>query len=612
MYHLRIENIKNHLTANENEVSKVIGIDKINIKDLKELIDSPEAQVYKDECRKFLQKEPSFTTNFYNLDPINYKELVLKQISSIAKNGIVRFTDVRDNVYRLTSAFEIFSMYNNNITTKMGVQYTLFGGTITLLGTQRHEKYIAPADVLQIAGCFAMTEIGHGSNVRGIETTATYKKSTQEFIINSPTPTSQKFWIGGAGLHAHYATVFAKLIIDSKDYGVHAFVVPIRDTNSNQILPGITIKDCGQKLGLNGIDNGQIKFDQVHIPRENLLNKFSDVAADGTYKSAFTSPIKNFAATMAPFVVGRLGISKVNSGASKSALAIAIRFSHVRKQFGPTENNELPIITLSSQRQRLIVPLSKTIVLDLFQQKLAKDFTLEKVPSTIHAQCSGVKALYSWECIKTLQVCREACGGQGYRASNRISEFKSDVDITATYEGDNTVLMQQVAKFLLAQKPQTNLPLVRLVKPADLFNLPKILDLFRYRTELKVDQLRGLLKSSSEKNAYLAYNQLIPWGQSAANAYMETIILENTMQFIKKKLVQPLPHFCYIDTLSKIQDDLAWFISNQFISVELANSIPFILMDLCNQLTPHLLDIVEAFDIPKKALPVEDLISDLF
>ena len=126
-----------------------------------------------------------------------------------------------------------------------------------------------------------MTEIGHGSNVRDIETVATYDPATGEFDLHSPTFTSGKNYIGNAGVHGKIATVFAQLETRGERHGVHAFVVPIRDDRGRP-LPGIRLEDNGEKLGLNGVDNGRIWFDHVRVPRVEMLDRFAQVAADGT------------------------------------------------------------------------------------------------------------------------------------------------------------------------------------------------------------------------------------------------------------------------------------------------------------------------------------------
>ena len=186
---------------------------------------------------------------------------------------------------------EMLAMSDLSLMVKAGVQWGLFGGAIENLGTERHHKeYVQKIIDLELLGCFAMTETGHGSDVQALETTATYDPATQEFVIDSPTRTSRKDYIGGAAETARVAAVFAQLITpDGEGHGVHCFVVPIRDDDGND-LPGVTTSDCHYKGGLPGVDNGRIQFDHVRIPRENLLNKYADVAEDGPTRRRSRTP----------------------------------------------------------------------------------------------------------------------------------------------------------------------------------------------------------------------------------------------------------------------------------------------------------------------------------
>ncbi|KAJ6433530.1 hypothetical protein OIU84_017257 [Salix udensis] len=209
-------------------------------------------------------------------------------------------------------------------------------------------------------GCFSMTELGHGSNVRGIETVTTYDSKTGEFVINTPCESAQKYWIGGAGNHATHTIVFSQLKINGVNEGVHAFIAQIRDVNGN-ILPNICIADCGHKIGLNGVDNGRIWFDNLRIPRENLLNLVADVSPDGQYLSAIKDPDQRFAAFLAPLTSGRVTIATSAIYSSKIGLAIAIRYALSRRAFSMIPNGpEVLLLDYPSHQRRLLPLLAKS------------------------------------------------------------------------------------------------------------------------------------------------------------------------------------------------------------------------------------------------------------
>lgn len=157
-----------------------------------------------------------------------------------------------------------------------------------------------------------MTELGHGSDVTNMETTAHYDQMTKEFILNSPTETSRKFWIGNLAVTATKAIVFAQLIVNGVRHGLHGFLVEIRNPETFESHNGITIGDCGDKLGLQGIDNGWIMFDKVRVPKESLLNKYADITPDGIYTSAIKSKSKRMAAQLGSLSGGRLAIAQVS------------------------------------------------------------------------------------------------------------------------------------------------------------------------------------------------------------------------------------------------------------------------------------------------------------
>lgn len=297
-----------------------------------------------------------------------------------------------------------------------------------------------------------------GSNVQGLQTVATFDPLTDEFIIDTPNDGAIKWWIGNAAVHGKFATVFAKLMLpthDTKgvsDMGVHAFIVPIRDLKTHQKLPGIEIHDCGHKVGLNGVDNGALRFRSVRIPRDNLLNRFGDVSRDGKYSSPLPSINKRFAATLGELVGGRVGLAYSSVGVLKIASTIAIRYSLLRHQFGPSKQPEVSILDYQSHQHKLMPMLASTYAFHFSTLYLVEKYSEmkkshdEEVVGDVHALSAGLKAYVTSYTAKSLSICRESCGGHGYAAVNRFGSLRNDHDIFQTFEGDNTVLLQQVAK----------------------------------------------------------------------------------------------------------------------------------------------------------------------
>ena len=196
----------------------------------------------KNRMREELSNEifrPHYTPNTVIARTKVGEQMKIMAAHGAAEDGFKKEHGGNGDVGAAVTQIEMLAMSDLSLMVKAGVQWGLFGGAIENLGTERHHKaYVQKIIDLDLLGCFAMTETGHGSDVQALETTATYDPATQEFVIDSPTRTSRKDYIGGAAETARVAAVFAQLITpDGEGHGVHCFVVPIRDDDGND-LPG--------------------------------------------------------------------------------------------------------------------------------------------------------------------------------------------------------------------------------------------------------------------------------------------------------------------------------------------------------------------------------------
>ena len=349
------------------------------------------------------------------------------------------------------ATFEELALGDLSVLVKYGVQFGLFGGSIAQLGTAKHHRrYLARAGTLALPGCYAMTETGHGSNVRDIRTTATFDRAAGEFVIATPDDDARKDYIGNAALHGHLATVFARLRIGAEDHGVHAFLVPIRDGDGN-VAPGVRIEDCGAKQGLNGVDNGRIWFDSVRVERDALLDRFARVTPTGRYESPIPNPGRRFFTMLGTLVAGRISIAAASHSVAKKSLTIAIRYAAGRRQFGPAGDAEVPILGYLALQRELLPRLAASYATSFALRDLIRRFADEGTDRRqLEVRAAALKAVASRHALRTLQACREACGGQGYLAENQFARMKADTDVFTTFEGANPVLLQLVAKGLLS------------------------------------------------------------------------------------------------------------------------------------------------------------------
>jgi len=478
-----------------------------------------------------------------------------------------------------------------------------------------------------------MTETNHGSNVKGIETRATYSHKNQTFTIHTPHEKAQKEYIGNAAIHGQMATVFAKLIIDETDYGVNAFIVPLRDAN-NTILKGVTIGDCGLKMGLNGVDNGTIRFENVVIPKENMLDRFASVTDKGEFESPIPSDNRRFFTMLGTLVGGRIGIPRSALAAAKSGLTIAIRYSDQRRQFGPEGGSEVPILNYRIHQRRLLPLLAKTYAIHFALQYVTQRFInkSESEMPEIEALAAGMKAYSTWSTTAILQECREACGGKGYLSENRIDALKNDTEIYTTFEGDNTVLMQLVAKNRLSEFRKSfghmdamgminyvyentktyisekNPIITRKTDELHLINEEFHLEAFQYREKTTLASAAKRIKKliDSGLDPYDAYNIIQHQMIDVAQAYLERVVLEQFQEAIQaiedKNCKEVLLKLYQLYALSQIEKNKGWYLEDGYMEAVKTKAIRKMVNQLCWEIRPDAVSLVNAFDIPDSCL----------
>jgi acyl-CoA oxidase len=407
-----------------------------------------------------LLKNPAFH-RVDGLPMAEHRERVLGQLKLLVDNNVVhraypKSVGGNDDHGGNIASFEELVLGDASLQIKSGVQWGLFGAAVMHLGTDRHhEKWLPGIMSLEIPGAFAMTETGHGSDVASIGTTATFDEFTDEFIIHTPFRAAWKDYLGNAALHGKAAVVFAQLITQGVNHGVHAFYVPIRDNKG--FLPGVGGEDDGLKGGLNGIDNGRLHFDNVRIPRENLLNKYGDVDEGGTYTSSIDSPGRRFFTMLGTLVQGRVSLDGAAVVASKAALTIAIRYATERRQFTGGTRDEEVLLDYGRHQRRLLPRLAQTYAMSFAHEVFLEQFdgvfsgtrASDQDREDLETIAAALKPLSTWAALDILQESREACGGAGFLAENRFTQLRADLDIYVTFEGDNNVLLQLVAKRLL-------------------------------------------------------------------------------------------------------------------------------------------------------------------
>ena len=620
----------------KRDTTEEVGASTVDSNEISMILDGEDAEIIRRV--KTLLQDPVF--EYYKGESIlGYREQVLEWCKLLAQQGLgaIAFPKAyggQGDMRKYFIVMETLAYHDISMVIKFGVQFGLWGMSIMFLGTEKHhKKYLKDIGSLKLPGCFAMTETGHGSNVRGIQTTATYDHKSKTITIHTPTKNDGKEYIGNAALHGQMATVFAKLIINDTDYGVNAFVVPLRDTKG-KTMKGVTIEDCGGKMGLNGVDNGKIFFDQVQIPLENMLDQFGSISAEGEFTSPIASDNRRFFTMLGTLVGGRIGVPKAGLSAAKSGLSIAIRYSNQRRQFGPEGGEEMEILNYRTHQRRLMPLLANAYAIHFALEYVTQRFlnrTDEDIQE-IEALAAGIKAYSTWNTTHTLQECREACGGKGYLSENRIDTLKADTDIFTTFEGDNTVLMQLVAKSRLSEFKQEfsdinffsiinyltdqakitltemNPIIIRTTDEDHLLDSEFHLNAFRYRERDILSSAAKRLKHHIDQgmDSFEAFNQCQYHLFNVGVAYIESVIMEqfvlkvNSLEEGSSKNV--MKKLCDLYALATIEKNKGWYLEHDYMEGSKTKAIRRVVNKLVREVRQDAIPLVNAFKIPESCL----------
>lgn len=618
--------------SQDNELTS----DRLDVSAMKLVLDG-EHVALRDKMRRLLS-DPLFELK-HESDKDLYRLHTLERVKKLAEQGVSSFSFPKkyggyeqkgDHIV----VFEMLAYSDLSLTIKFGVQFGLFGGALYLLGTERHHrKYLEAMHRGELLGCFAMTETGHGSNVKGLDTTATYDQASDSIIIHSPNYAAGKEYIGNA-LHSRMAAVFAQLIVDGENHGVHALLVPLRN-ESNELLPGIKVEDCGSKIGLNGVDNGRIWFDNVSIPRENLLDKYGTIDNNGDYSSPIENPSKRFFTMLGALVVGRICVGAASINAAKKALTIATKYALKRRQFAPKDGQkETIIMDYPTHQDRLIPRVAHTYAYHFALRDLAEQYVHDEGDQTrkIETLAAGLKSKATWFATDTIQTCREACGGKGYLSENQMDALKGDSDIFTTFEGDNTVLMQLVAKGLLTEFKQSfhdeGIKAVIgfiLKKAKHKINEYNALEkrntdyqhlvssdfgyhALRYRYDKTLITLSERMRKylGRRMDPYQAFLKTQVHMVDLADAYIDMVVFDSFRDKIESStdgsLRSHLTMLCQLYTLDTIYQNRGWFLENDYLEGNKSKAIRRARLKLIQTLRPNIGGLVDAFGIPDELI----------
>ncbi|KAK5579484.1 hypothetical protein RB653_009167 [Dictyostelium firmibasis] len=505
----------------------------------------------------------------------------------------------------------------------------------------------------QYLGSYAQTEIGHGSNVQGIETTCTYIKETGEFELNSPTLTSTKYWIGGLGKLATHTIVFAQLLIASssnngnlKNYGPHPFLLQVRGLDDHLPLKGITVGDIGPKLGFNSLDNGYLRLDHVRIPRENMLSRFFRVNENGEYEKP-----KHPKLIYAGMVGVRSNMIENSFVCLSRAVTIAIRYSTIRKQFkaNQSDKQEKKIIEYSNQMNRILPYLAQTFAFFFAGKRFSVEFDQMMIAvkkdqdttllSELHANSSGLKSLMTQSTSDGIESCRLSCGGHGYSQFSGIPYLWANYVHMSSAEGESNLLPQQTTKYLLSilRKVTTDLSsssddklvigqsvqyikdefessfenINQFIKEKSLNSIlhpDSLLQLFKHRSFVLIKSIGSSIQeqmSNGNKDIPQIWSDLNVEINHCSKAHCQLYVVQSFYDQILLLSSNDTSNSTIIVLIQLLQTYCVWIINTNFVDflqdqyVELAQ-IDFLKNSLINfykLLRPNLVPLVDSFDL---------------
>ncbi|KAK3795349.1 hypothetical protein RRG08_019623 [Elysia crispata] len=593
-----------------------------NVLELTHILDGgAEITKRRKELEALILSDPAFSSKdlLYLTKSEQYENALLRSVK------LVQWKDK----YKWSQEDVAMAQQINNSTEAITLHTDMFIPALQrLTSEEQRAKWLPLALKHNIIGTYAQTELGHGTNLRNLETTATFDAKMDEFVLNTPKITSMKWWPGALGKSSTHAIVLAQLVIAGKHHGLQAFIIQLRSLEDHTPMPGITVGDIGPKLGLNYVDNGFLILKNVRIPRENMLMGNASVSRDGQFKQ-----LKSDKTNYSTMMYVRVMITRWAFGCLAGSVMIAMRYSAVRRQlYIDPKAGEVQILDYQTQQYKLFPALASAFAIFFTSQKLISDYNRElqnlikgdkELLAEYHSVTSAMKAVCSDIMTDHISALRRSLGGHGYMNLSGISTAMQNSLSLVTVEGENTVLYQQTARHLLKQVARAmsggtltrsvaflgqNLDSVpQLDSSEDCRNVHLVLKLYQKMAKRILVQAGTLLQTDLMKGLpeHEAWNKNQVTLVRAAKAYSLLHLVqcnvegvEGLRKSVSPELVAALRRLCCLFALYYLESNAGLFMQTEAVSPSQLDIVRSTQMELLSEIRPDAVALADAVDMP--------------
>lgn len=516
---------------------------------------------------------------------------------------------------------------------RYGLQFGFVMRAISRLGSVEQLNWLDGIAAMRYSACFAMTEVDHGSNVRALQTTATFRPESADFSLHTPQPGAEKDWVTGLARATH-ALVFARLLSQGEDHGVHAFWVELREPDG-RLRSGIVPGAENKIPALNGLDYGRLSFDRLTIPKNSLLSRYAQLDDKGRYRTLLRSESNRFNAMMGTLVVGRALVAGGAAAGAKKALAIALHHTARRRQFGAAgEPVERTVLSYQAVQRKLMPALATVLAVDAGRERLAQvqhDYMENSIKDReLETFTAAFKSYVSQFAVECAELCRQCCGGAGCLESSGLPSLRAELSLFTTMEGDNTVLDLMVARNLLTGHARgLNNNLVKALgwvgknvsratqvgplksrdsSPERLTSIEFLSAALRFRRDRLKESLARRVSARLNRagKTFDALNECQDHSLALVRAYCEDKIFR-----CLRNLTESCPPGwdrrvldCSLSLfgLSRIEADRGWFLEQGYLNRSQSESIRRETLKLCEQLAAQSEAVVSAFELTEAQL----------